>query len=411
MQTNEKKVFSEECSTTAYQEHRVYSVGYYFKHEYDDSLSFYSSSGNNVNCLDWFIKQLKHIACYVESSLNHNTPMEPLTAEQERALKDPETKCFICGGRFEVDEARCKDHNHFNGQLRGICHASCNLNYQESREIPIVMHNLSGYDVHMFIKKLATGMKGDLSIIPVNSEHYISITKTVWESAYAYKRVVKKKIKLKFIDSFRFMAESLSKLASLIPSEKKHILHSVCSKNYTKEQITMLERKGVFPYDYVDSYERLAETSLPSKEHFYNQLNDEEISDEDYQFACSVWEKFELKTLGEYSELYLKTDVLLLADVFENFRNICYSIYNLDVMRFYTAAGLSYAAMLKYTKVEIELLTDVEMLLFIENSVRGGLAQCSIRHVKANNKYMKDDYKPEKKSNYLMYLDGMFICI
>lgn len=183
------------------------------------------------------------------------------------------------------------------------------------------MHNLSGYDAHLFIKELAMEIQGDVNIIPINAEQYISFTKVVWSSTYGMN--VREKIKLKFIDSFRFMAESLCKLASLIPSNKKRILHSVCQKDYSSEQISMLERKGVFPYDYVDSIERLSETSLPSIDHFYSRLNEEEISPDEYRFACDIWEKFQLKTLGEYSELYLKTDVLLLADVFENFRDLC----------------------------------------------------------------------------------------
>lgn len=198
------------------------------------------------------------------------------------------------------------------------------------------MHNLSGYDSHLFIKKLATALEGDVSIIPTNAEHYISFTKKVNDSTY----FMQEKIKLKFIDSFRFMAASLSQLASLIPSDKKKILYKECQKDYSLEQIAMLERKGIFPYDYVDSRDRLVETSLPAKEHFFNELNDEEISSEDYKFACDVWEKFQLKTLGEYSDLYMKCDVLLLADVFENFRTTCHTIYELDPTLYYTAPGI-----------------------------------------------------------------------
>lgn len=151
------------------------------------------------------------------------------------------------------------------------------------------------------------------------------------------------------------------------------------------------------------------ETSLPTKAQFYSELNDEEIKDEEYEFACKIWEKFGIQTLGDYSELYLKTDVLLLADVFENFRDICHKIYKLDPAHYYTSPGLSFDAMLKYTNIKIELLTDVEMLMFVERGIRGGISQCSKRFVRANNKYMKEDFNPNEKSNFLMYLDGMFI--
>lgn len=402
-----KRVFSDKCSSNAYQEHCIYSIGYYFKCEFDDSQSYYASSGNTTDCIKWFVRELETIAQYAANILSMNQPMIELTPEEERSCSDPNAKCFICGRNFDTNEVRAHDHCHFSGKFRGIAHVKCNLNYQNTRCIPVIMHNLSGYDSHLFIKELATGIQGDITIIPINSEQYISFTKTVWNSTFGLNN--REKIRLKFIDSFRFMSESLSKLASLIPSDKKRILHSVCQKDYSSEQISMLERKGVFPYDYVNSIERLSEMSLPAKEHFYSLLNEEEISSEEYEFACDIWKKFHLKTLGEYSDLYLKTDVLLLADVFENFRSLCHSIYKLDPAHFYTAPGYSMEAMLKYTGVNIELLTDVDMLIFIERGIRGGISQCSKRHVKANNKYMKDAYNPDVKSNYLMYLDGELI--
>lgn len=405
------RVFRENCSTRAYQEHCVFSVGYYFKCEFDDSKSYYASR-NGADCIEWFVEELEMIAQFVAKMLAMNKPMEELTDEEEQAFADPFAKCSICGDELdEIMEIRVRDHCHFTGKFRGAAHADCNLNYQESRIIPIVMHNLSGYDAHMIIKKIASKIRGDVTIIPINTEHYISFTKVVSKSTADLN--AREKIKLKFIDSFRFMPASLSHLASLIPTAKKRILYDACKSDYySTEQMAMLERKGVFPYDYVDCYSRLKETSLPSKDHFYSQLNEEEISTEEYEFACQIWNKFNLKTLGEYSDLYLKTDVLLLADVFENFRNTCHTIYKLDPAHYYTAPGLSFDAMLKYTNVSIELITDVDMLLFVECGIRGGISQCSKRYVKANNKYMNaENYDPEKKSNYLMYLDGMIISI
>lgn len=220
-------------------------------------------------------------------------------------------------------------------------------------------------------------------------------------------------VRLKFIDSLRFMAASLDSLASLIPSEKKHILKTECVKAgfCSDELFALLNRKGVFPYEYIDGYEKLDETALPAKEHFYSKLTGSNILEADYSHAQKVWEKFRIRTLGEYSDLYLKTDVLLLADVFENFRNTCIATHSLDPAHYFGAPGLSFDAMLKYTGVSIEVFTDVDMLMFAESGIRGGVSQINKRYVRANNKYMKEEFNPLKPTSYLLYLDGKYTCL
>ena len=167
----------------------------------------------------------------------------------------------------------------------------------------------------------------------------------------------------------------------------------------------LMLRKGVFPYDYFDALDKLNATQLPPKDAFYSKLNDENISDDDYKHAQKIWETFNMKTMREYHDLYLNSDVLLLADVFENFRDVCQIHYGLDPAHYYTAPGLAWDAALKYTKVNLELLTDIDMLLMIEKGIRGGISMISTRYGKANNPYMKN-FDINKIISYIIYLDA-----
>ena len=165
----------------------------------------------------------------------------------------------------------------------------------------------------------------------------------------------------------------------------------------------LLLKKGVYPYEYMDSFERFGETELPEKEKFYSTLSGRGITDEDYAHAQEVWNVFGCKTLGDYHDLYVSTDMMLLADVFENFRKICQEKYGLDPALYYNAPGLSWDALLKKTGVKLELLTDLDMHLFIERGMRGSISMVRKCYTKANNPLV-EGYNPEKPTNYITYL-------
>lgn len=393
------EVYSKSENTVAYQEHAACSIGYYFNCSFDKSKSFYKST-RGQHCIDWFVDELREIADFIEQTLNAVIPIQ-MTEDDENDFKNAD-HCHICEEKYTStdDETRVRDHSHLTGKYRGSAHNKCNLQYQDTRYIPVIFHNLSKYDSHFIVKRLASLHGGNISILPLNDELYISFTKVFPGQHTKYTKY----IKFRFIDSFRFMAASLDSLSTLLPSEKKTILHNEY-KHYDINQIRMLERKGVFCYDYVDSWEKLEETSLPEIKYFFSKLTESNISEKQYDHAMNVWKAFNIKTLGEYSDLYMKTDILLLADVFENFRYTCYTIYKLDPAHYFTAPGFSFDAMLKYTKVKIELFVDIDMLLFVERGVRGGISQCSHRYAVANNKYM-NDYDATKESKYLIYLDA-----
>ena len=179
--------------------------------------------------------------------------------------------------------------------------------------------------------------------------------------------------------------------------------YEFCNNDLNK--FVLLLRKGVYPYEYVDNWERFSEISLPSKEDFYSNLNMEDISDIDYRHASNVFKVFKLENLGSYHDLYVQSDTLLLADVFNNFRDMCIKEYELDPAPFLSLPGLAWQACLKKTNIELELLTDYDMLLMVEEGIRGGICHSIHRYAKANNKYMKNSNNSEE-SPYIQYLDA-----
>ncbi|XP_063219333.1 uncharacterized protein LOC134529321 isoform X2 [Bacillus rossius redtenbacheri] len=198
------------------------------------------------------------------------------------------------------------------------------------------------------------------------------------------------------------MAHSLASLASYLPADQ----FTDTMKFFTRDEMALVTRKGVFSYDYVSSWEKLDEPQLPPQDNFYNILNDSHITNDDYEHAKAVWETFGCVTLGDYSDVYLKTDVLLLTDVFENFRRLCLQTYGLDCSHYVSAPGFAFDAMLRQTGVRLELMIDYDMYMFVEAGIRGGVAQVIKRHCKANNICLRHTYDPSQPSTHVAYLDA-----
>ena len=232
-------------------------------------------------------------------------PMNSLTHEEWREFNKA-TKCHICLKEFQELNPKVRDHCHYTGQYRGPAHRNCNLRYKTPSYIPILFHNLSGYDAHLFIRKLGKKFdKGKIGVIAENKEKYISFNIDVIVDKYEdLGKVKEKKIQLKFIDSVRFMASSLDSLMNNLIKDGRN---PSGFEDYSEEQYKLLERKGVYPYEYMTSWDKFKETQLPLKESFYSKLNMSGISDKDYEHAQKVWSVFNMKNVGEY--LYLKTDL------------------------------------------------------------------------------------------------------
>jgi hypothetical protein len=237
-------------------------------------------------------------------------------------------------------------------------------------------------------------------------EKYISFTKEIEVNEFRGKHGKKKKVKReqRFMDSFKFMASSLGKLVKgLGKNDFRNLdLMSTC---YTKKQKELLKQKGVYPYEYMDGFDKFGKASLKPKSKFFSKLNNEDISDSDNKRAQNVWNVFSMKTMRDCHDLYLKTDVLLLADVMENFRKVSKTNYGLDPLWYYTAPGLAWDSALKLTEVELELISDPDMYLFIEKGIRGGISTITKRHARANNKYTGLSKIPECVIQCLRKLD------
>ena len=318
-----------------------------------------------------------------------------------------------------------------------------------------MFRNGSIYDHHFIIKELVKEFEGNFECLGENTEKYITFSVPI------KKKIENKDLeityKIKFIDSYRFMSSSLSKLvdnlsegihhnkcvdcksnldyvrittarpSSLERKNEKLLLKCFnCDSSYKKKfnkdlikkfkntysfcnndlnKFVLLLRKGIYPYEYADTWERFSEISLRTKKDFYSNSNMEDISDIDYRHANNVFKVFKLENLGDYHDLYVQSDTLLLADVFNNFRDMCLKEYELDPAHFLSLPGLAWQACLKKTNIELELLTDYDMLLMVEEGIRGGICHSIHRYAKANNKYMKN-YNTHEESSYIQYLDA-----
>ena len=396
--------------TKHYQKHKPCGLCYYIKC-FDDKvfpplLRHYTIKGRDENIGKIFVESLESDIAEIYRRFKWPKKMIPLI-RAESIDYITATVCHICGDPFLDDRrdenkgnVKVRDHCHLTGRYRGAAHSKCNLKYKLPRFYPVILHNLSGYDTHMFIKDLAE-TQGEITCISKTEEDYISFSKTITVDTFEKEgREIKVKRHIRFIDSFKFTLKSLAELAGNLTQ------HCNLSRYFDNdEQLELVKRKGVYPYDYMSSFERLGETCLPPIECFYSKLNDTNISADDYEHANKVWEAFKMETMRDYHDLYLKTDVLLLADVFEKFRNVCLDNYELDPAWYYTSPGLAWEACLKMTQVNLELLHDQDMLLMVEKGIRGGVSMITKRHGVANNKYM-GNHDEESPSKHIIYLDA-----
>ena len=374
---------------SAYTEKKILHVPvsfcYYVLCSFDDKFSKlveFTALSNDEDVAQKFVDSLEQ---EVKSIYKSHPRKKMIFTKVANAIYKKYKSCWMCGGGFTDKDWKVRDHCHYTGKFRGAAHNSCNIKYRSPKFTLVIFHNLSGYDAHLFIKKLSS-IKGNIDCIPNNEEKYISFTKHIEVDRFTKdeKEVIVNR-ELRFIDSKKFMNSSLDKLVNNL--EKNDFKNM--EKYFNGEQLCLLKRKGVYPYEWLDSVDKLNETHLPPKKAFFSKLNGQGIFNKDYKHAQKVWKTFDMKTMRDYHNLYNKTDVLLLADVFENFRKVCKENYKLDPCWYYTAPGLAWDACLKLTKIKLELLTDPDMLLMFEKGVRGGVSTISNRHGQANKRVVQ----------------------
>lgn len=392
-------------NTTKYQYHKPVSFCIYLVSKVEQIKSELILKVD-VKCIDKLFETLNSMCIRLNGFLKTNIKM---TDFDEKSFKNS-TECHICNKEFTEKDIKVRDHNHLNGKYRGAAHQSCNLNFNLKKiKIPVVFHNLKGYDGHFLLRKIykfiedekymyenkkGQMIKPKFSTIFKNKEQFIS---------FQYKN-------LQFIDSLAFLNDSIEKLANnMTYEEKAHTINYFKKEMHLNDElIELILQKGHFFYDYFDSLEVLNQTEFPTIDKFYNKLNKKHLEPKEYEHALNVFKKLNCKNLRDYHDFYLKCDVLLLADAFENFRKHCHQNYNLEIGHYLTLPAYSFDAMLKYTKVKIELLTDEdkEQYHMFEHSIRGGYSNVGeIRYAKANNKYMKN-YDENIESSFIFYIDA-----
>ena len=303
-----------------------------------------------------------------------------MTIEDEDNYQNSQN-CWICEEKIINNKDKARDHCHIPGKYRGAAHKKCNSELRIPRKLPIIFHSLEGYDGHLIFRELNNSNERYMSIIVNNS--------------------------IKFLDSLQFCKASLDSLAgNLQDNDFKHLL-----TEFSKDKLELLRKKDSYPYEWVDSSRKFIYPRLPPKERFYSSIDDGKrgkgdghISYRQYLHLKLVWNKFGFKTFKYFHDHYLKKDVLLLADAFQKFISSCLKNFNLDPYHYFSAAGLSWDAMLKMNKVELEKTSDADMHLFIERGMRGRISYINKRRSKANNKYCPD-YDKNKPKIYINYLD------
>lgn len=356
--------------------------------DFEDEI-FFSKSYAGEDCIDNLIDAFVDISERLEF-LNDNPKKMIFTDRNKRHFLNA-THCHICEEPFDEENdgtnIQVRDHDHYLGHYLGAAHLKCNFSRCIQKEIPVFCHNFSGYDSHLIIKAIKNDKRiWRMSAIPYNTEKLRTLTLN----------------NIQMLDSWSFLQGSLGELVdNLAKSESKFPILKQSGLFKTEEQFKLLLKKGVFPYEFLTSIDILKKTKqIPERSAFYNTLTDSHISDSDYEHAQQVFKVMKCKSMYSYMMLYMKLDTFLLADVFTEFRNTMISKMVLDPANFISLPSYAYECMLRYTGVEIDHITDLEVYFMMSQNIRGGFSFISSRIETSTN------YNTGEEEHCIDYLDA-----
>jgi len=286
-------------------------------------------------------------------------------------------KCYLCGIEFTDNVVKVRDHSHYTAKYIGAACQQCNLRRRRPTSLKIFVHNCSKYDMHFIIKAMSHFKDeiSNISVLPYNGENFRTLRFNSFE----------------FLDSLAFLQASLAQLSSDLRQSNSNydILKQtyLVKKNekFDKKRFEMVLEKSFFPYEFCSSLDLMQKTKkLPKRKDFYSTLSEETISREDHTFAKEVWKEFGCKNLVDYTKLYCKIDTVLLAEIFQTFRRKMLAFSGLDPAYYISLPAYGYDSMLKITKSEIELPTDIDIVHFLEMGKRGGVSYVNTRYLSAN---------------------------
>lgn len=344
--------------------------------------------------LCWLDKQNMEMKIIMDE---YTLSLQMTSRDWELYLK--QDKCEICGTIFSLDTLKVRDHYHLSGKYRAALCNSCNLGVckKTTKDVCVTSHYFGRFDSALVIRSMAKKARKDKSrfkVIQKGRNNNIVIFYKDWM----------------FTDSYNFLSSSLSNLMRIRMSDEKPNGPPVFPLIYNsvgldRKKYKLLCQKQIFPFQMLTGLEVLEQTELPDKASFYDPLKNEAISDNDYEHAHLVWKTFKCKTIQDYLvNVYLKVDVLALANIFEDFRQSQFIQFRIDPSYYFSLPHFSYHAMLKFTGIEFELIQDQDIYAWMRSAIRGGNTFVAQRHAAANLPDLPD-YDPTKTLSEIRYFD------